>query len=80
MLLSSIDELGARDRVAVRVVRGVAELGGDPRLEVLGQHVLERLGLLVHAVPRHVELRGQIQLEQPVVAQHLERQPLALRR
>ena len=48
------------------------------RLEVLGEHVLERLGLLVHAVPRHAQVLGQIELEQPVVAQHLERHALAL--
>ena len=71
-------EVGVGDRVAVRVVRRVAELGRDARLEVLGEHVLERLGLLVHAVPRHAEVLGQVELEQPVVAQHLEREPLAL--
>ena len=40
--------------------------------------MLERLGLLVHAIPRHAEMLGQVELEQPVVAQHLERDPLAL--
>src|SRR6185295_14239595 len=35
------------------------------------------LGLLVYAVPRHVELLGEVELEQPVVAQHLERHLLA---
>ena len=73
-------EVDARDRVAVRVVRRLAELGGDARLEVLGDHVLERLGLLVHAVPRHAEVLGEVELEQPVVAQHLERDALAGRR
>ena len=68
------------DRVAVRVVRRVAELGRDPRLEVLGDDVLERLGLLVHAVPRHAELLDEVELEQAVVAQHLERHLLALGR
>ena len=63
----------------MRVVRRVAELGRDAPLEVLGEHVLERLGLLVHAVPRHAEVLGQVELEQAVVAQHLERQALALR-
>jgi hypothetical protein len=71
-------ELGVGDRVAVRVVRRVAELGGDARLEVLGDHVLERLGLVVHAVPRHAEVLGEVELEQAVVAQHLERDALAL--
>ena len=49
------DEVGGRDRVAVRVVRRVAELGGDQLLELLGEDVLERLGLVVHAIPRHAE-------------------------
>ena len=70
-------EVRAGDRIAVRVVGRVAELGRDPRLEVLGEDVLERLGLLVHAVPRHPEVLGEVELEQPVVAQHLERDALA---
>ena len=40
--------------------------------------MLERLGLVVHAVPRHAEVLGEVQLEQAVVAQHLERDALAL--
>ena len=64
----------------MRVVRRVAELGRDARLEILGEHVLERLGLVVHAVPGHAELLGEVELEQPVVAQHLERDALALGR
>ena len=64
----------------MRVVRRVAELGGDARLEVLGEHVLERLGLLVHAVPRHAEVLGEVELEQAVVAQDLQRDALAVRR
>jgi hypothetical protein len=46
------DEVAVRDRVAVRVVRRVAELRRDARLEVLRENVLERLGLLVDAIPR----------------------------
>ena len=57
----------------MRVVRRVAELGGDQLLELLGEHVLEHLGLLVHAVPRHAEALDEVQLEQPVMAHHLER-------
>ena len=38
-------QLPGRDRVAVRVVGGVAELGRDQLLELLGEHVLEHLGL-----------------------------------
>ena len=71
-------EVGGRDRVAVRVARRVAELGRDQRLELLGEHVLEHLGLVVHAVPRHAEALGEVELEQPVVADHLERHARAL--
>ncbi len=72
-------EVGGRDRVAVRVARRVAELGGDQLLELLGEDVLEHLRLVVHAVPRHAQAGGQVELEQPVVAQHLERDASALR-
>ena len=72
--------VGRRDRVAVRIARRVAELGRDQLLELLGEDVLEHLGLVVHAVPRHAELLGEVQLEQPVVAQHLERDAPARRR
>ena len=64
----------------MRVDGGVAELGRDELLELLGEDVLEHLGLVVHAVPRHVERLGEVELEQPVVADDLERQPLAGRR
>ncbi len=59
----------------MRIVRRVAELGRDQRLELVGEHVLEHLGLLVDAVPRHAERFGEVELQQPVVAQHLEREP-----
>ena len=57
----------------MRVVRGVAELGRDQRLELVGEDVLEHLGLLVHAIPRHAQRLRQVGLEQPVVAQHAQR-------
>ena len=66
-------EVARRDRIAVRVVRRVAELRRDQLLELLGEDVLEHLGLGVDAVPRHPEVLGQVELQQPVVAQHLER-------
>ena len=66
-------EVGVRDRVAVRIDRRVAELGGDQLLEVVGEHVLEHLRLGVHAIPRHAERLGEIALEQAVMADHLER-------
>ena len=61
----------------MRVDARVAELLGDERLELLGEHVLEHLGLGVHAVPGQPELLRQEELEQPVVAQHLQRDPAA---
>ncbi len=48
---------------------------GDQLLELLGDHVLEHLGLGVHPIPRHFERLGEEQLEQAVVADHLERDP-----
>ena len=66
-------KLGAGDRVAVRVDRGVSELGRDQLLEILGEHVLEDLGLGVNPIPRHPQRIGQEALDQPVVADHLQR-------
>ena len=51
----------------------MAERGVDARLERLGQVVLEALGLDVHLVPREPERLHQVQLEQAVVADDLER-------
>ncbi len=62
----------------MRVVRRVAELRGDQLLELLREDVLEHLGLRVDAIPRHAEGLDQVQLEQAVVAHHLERDPAAL--
>ena len=71
-------ELAGRDRVAMWIARGIAELGGDELLELLGEHVLEHLGLGVHAVPWHPEGLDEEQLEQAVMAHHLERDPAAV--
>ena len=62
----------------MRVDCRVAQARRDQLLELLGEHVLEHLGLGVHAIPGHPELLGQEQLEQPVVAQHLKRDPATL--
>ena len=67
-----------RNRVAVRVMGGVAEPRGDAGFEPLGQRVLERLGLVVHLVERHAQRPVEKQFEQAVVPQHLQRHPLAL--
>ena len=47
--------------------------------ELRRDRVLQHLGLLVHAVPGHAERLGEVELEQAVVAQHLERDALARR-
>ena len=52
----------------------------DPRLELLGDHVLEPVGLVVDGVDVQAERLREVELEQPVVADHLERDPLAGRR
>ena len=67
------------DRVSMRVVRREAELLVDPRLELLGDHVLESVGLVVHRVDGDAERLGQVLLEQAVVADDLERDLRALR-
>ena len=56
---------------------GLAELGRDQQLELLGDVVLEHLGLLMDPVARHPQRLRQIGLDQAVVADHLERDPLA---
>jgi hypothetical protein len=63
----------------VRVDGGVAELRGDQLLELLGERVLEHLGFGVHLVPGHAEALDEEQLDQPVMADHFERDtPAAL--
>jgi hypothetical protein len=62
----------------VRVDRRVAKPRGDQLLELLGEHVLEHLGLGMHAIPGHPELLSEEQLQQAVVAQHLQRHSPAL--
>ena len=52
-------ELRVGDRVAVRVVRRVAERAVDPRLELLGQRVLEPVGLGVHLVQARARAPGR---------------------
>ena len=73
----SASEPSARDRVAVRVHRRMAEVGVDPVDQPLGGGVLHVLGFLVHLVPGHLQRLGQEQLEQAVPADDLQRQPLA---
>ena len=70
-------ELRVRDRVAVRIVGGIAERAVDPRLELVGEDVLEAVGLRVHRLDRDAQRLGQVQLEQAVMADDLECDPLA---
>ena len=63
--------------MTVRVVRGMAELGVDPPLELLGQGVLETVGLVVDVLERDAERLGEVLLKQAVVPHHLERDTAA---
>ena len=72
-------EVGVGDRITVRVVRRVAERLVDPRLELLRKRMLEPVRLRVHALDRHAERLREVLLEQPVVADHLDRRPLPRR-
>ena len=72
-------EVRVRDRVAVRIVGREAERPVDPRLELLRERVLEPVGLVVDVVDADPERLGEVELEQPVVADHLERHLLAVR-
>ena len=56
----------------------VAQLRGDPLGELVGEDVLEQLGLLVDEVPGDVEHLDEQELEQPVVAQRAQRDAPAL--
>ena len=61
----------------MRVVRRVAERAVDPGLELLRERVLEPVGLRVHLVEAEPERLRQVLLEEPVVADDLECDPLA---
>jgi hypothetical protein len=63
----------------VRVDGRVAESLGDQLLELLRERVLEHLGLGVHLIPGHAQALDEEQLDEPVVADHLERDPPAAR-
>ncbi len=68
-------QVGARDRVAVGIDGGIAELRRDQRLEVLGEDVLEDLRLGVHAIPGHPQRLAEVALEQAMMADDLDRDP-----
>jgi hypothetical protein len=71
-------EVGRGDRVAVGIVRRVAQLGRDDLLELAREHVLEDLGLGVDPIPRDLEDLRQEELEQAGVADDLERDATAV--
>ena len=63
----------------MRVELRVTELLGDQLLEALREDVLEHLGLRVDLVPAHAQVLDEEELEQAVMADHLEcDQPAAL--
>ena len=49
----------------------------DPRLELVGEVVLEPLGLLVDRIDPEPERLGELLLEQPMVADDLDGRPFA---
>ena len=61
----------ARDRVAVRAGGGVAEQLDQPRLDVVGDHVLPAPRLAVHLVPLEPDDVDEEALGQPVLAHDL---------
>ena len=69
--------VGAGNRVAVGVDRGIAQVGVDPVDQPLRGGVFHVLGFFVDLVPRHGERLGQEPFEQPMPADDLHRQPLA---
>ena len=52
---------------------GETEEGVEPRLESLGEVVLQPLRLVVDLVPAHANRLGQVGLQQAVAADHVER-------
>ena len=58
----------------MRIDGGVPQAKRDQLFELLGEHVLEHLGLGVDPIPGHPQLLGEEQLDQPVMAQNLERE------
>ena len=64
----------------MRIVGRRAEGLVDAFLELLGERVLQPVGLRVHGVEAELERPCQVELEQAVMAEHLEREHLAARR
>ena len=56
----------------MRIVRREAERAVDASLELLGDHVLQPVGFVVHGIDMEAESLCEVELEQPVVPDHLE--------
>jgi hypothetical protein len=61
----------------MRIVRREAERTVDARLELLGDHVFEPVGLIVDGVDVQAERLREVELEEPVMADHLDGDALA---
>src|SRR3954471_12902090 len=70
-------ERRVRNRVAVGIVGWKPEGAVDPRLQLLRENVLEPVGLVMDIVDGQTERLGEVELEQSVVTDHLDRDPLA---
>src|SRR5204863_1359862 len=69
-------ERRVRNRISVRVVGRESERAVDPRLQLFGEDVLEPVGLVVDVLDVEPERLGEVELEQPVVTDHLDGDPL----
>jgi hypothetical protein len=61
----------------MRIVRREAERAVDPGFELLRDHMLEPVRLVVHVVDVETKGLSEVELEQAVVADHLDRDALA---
>jgi hypothetical protein len=61
----------------MRIVRRETECAVDSRLQLFRENVLEPVGLVVDIVDVKTEGFGEVELEQPMVADHLDRDALA---
>ena len=56
----------------MRIVGREAERPVDARLQLLGDHVLQPVGFVVHGIDIEPQGLCEIELEQPVVPDHLQ--------
>lgn len=64
----------------VRVDIGIAQLGGYPVLQSLGNKVLQPFGFFVHLIPRIIQEVVEESFEQPMMPHNFERPMLPSRR